>query len=507
MPTDSFVPIRRLLVTIASYGTASDKYLHRLISEYRSMRFHTHIVVLSNVEKSLPDGVEVRTGLPTKNPWSLPWAHKKVLAERVNDYDLFIYTEDDILITQRNIDAFLEVSKELQETEIPGFLRYENGPNATRSYINLHGHYHWEPSSVCERGAYTFAFLTNEHSGCYLVTRKQLQHAIHTGRYLLPPHQGKYDLACTAATDPYTVCGFRKLICISHLEDFLVHHLPDKYTGPEFDPSEQAFVQQLQALMNIRGDKTKQFSLVKSETNLPAAKYSKQRDEEARDDLLNLLPKSVRKILSVGSGWGRTERWLARKGFNVTAIPLDGVVGACLEGRGIKLAYGDLHTARETLDGEIFDCVLLSNILHLFPNPETSLCMFADLLDQGGCVLVVTPNVATIQNQLYRLLGKPGYRKLNRFEQSGVQFVSVGRVREWFNKSGFVVEKLSWVATPRFEKIVSQNRRMIGPLFASEMIVLGSRSEFAKSAGTVRTRQFQSLEPNKKQTAMSQQGA
>lgn len=483
--TGSFDLGHRLLVAIASYGMAGNKYLARLIDEYRSMSLDPHIVVVSNVQKSLPRGVELKIGLPTRNPWSLPWAHKKVLAERVNDYDLFIYSEDDTLITQKNIEAFLRVSTALSETEIPGFMRYENGPNGARNYVNLHGHYHWDPDSVCRRGPYTLAFLTNEHSACYLLTRKQLQRAMDTGHYLVPPHQGRYDLACTASTDPYTVCGFRKLICVSHLEDFLVHHLPDKYTGPEFRPSDQGLDKQVRALVTSRSDRAKPVSLLETETKLPAAMYSKQYDEAVREELFNLLGPSVHRLLSVGSGWGKAERWLEQKGLKVTALPLDSVVGACLEGSAINVLYGDLCTARKKLEGSTFDCVFFSNILHLVPSPETVLRNYAQLLDPGGYILVLTPYVATAKNKLYGLLKKPGYRDLRCFKESGVQFVTKGTVRKWFATAGVAIETVKWAATPRFENIVRLGHGFFGPMFAAEMIVLGKKNGYEPSGGAV----------------------
>ena len=62
-------------------------------------------------------------------------------------------------------------------------------------------------------------------------TQRQLRKAIRSGGFLVEPHEWKYDLLCTAATDPYTQCGFTKLIPISHLDDFTVHHLTNKYVG------------------------------------------------------------------------------------------------------------------------------------------------------------------------------------------------------------------------------------------------------------------------------------
>jgi 2-polyprenyl-3-methyl-5-hydroxy-6-metoxy-1,4-benzoquinol methylase len=472
----------RLLVAIASYGKAGDKYLPRLIEEYRSMRFDSHIVVLSNVKKIVPDGVEICIGLPTRNPWSLPWAHKKLFSERVNSYDLFIYSEDDILITQNNIEAFLDVSEVLPEMEIPGFLLYESARNGARNYVNLHGHFHWNPSSVCNSGPYTFAFLTNEHSACYLLTRKQLQRAIDSGYYLRPPRTGKYDLACTASTDPYTVCGFRKLICISHLGNFLVHHLPDKYTGPEFEPLEQNFDAQLRALMRIGTMEDKPSSLVETETRLPGARYSKGRDEPEREELLGLFPRAGGRVLSVGTGWGKAERWLEQKGLQVTAVPLDSVVGACLEGGRITVVYGDLFTACERLEGQNFDCLFFSNILHLVPKPEELLRRYARLLRPGGSILLVTPNIATAKNKLWASLRKPGYRELRLFGEGGVQFVSIRRVRSWFATAGLSIKSVKWAATRRFESIVRLSPELFGPMFGSEIIVLG-KTQDAESTG------------------------
>jgi SAM-dependent methyltransferase len=468
--------VRRLLVAIASYGTGGNQYLTRLIDEYQRMSFDVHIVVLSNVAKTLPRGVELRVGMPTSDPWSLPFAHKKVLADGLNDYDLFIYSEDDTLLTERNIEAFLDVSDVLPEDEIAGFLRYENSPKGVRNYISLHGHYHWDPESVCQRGPYTFAYHTNEHSACYLLTKKQLQAAINTGHYLVRPYHGKYDLACTASTDPYTTCGFRKLICISRLDDFLVHHLPDKYTGAEFTACEQAFDKQVETLLAIGSSGKEPIPLLKNtETSLPAAMYSKQYDEPARKEVLDVIPGSAQSVLSVGSGWGKTEKSLQEKGLQVSALPLDPVIGACLRGNGVELLCGDISTVPKKLASRKFDCLLLSNILHLLPEPETVLRVYAELLAPGGYVVLVTHNVATLKNRLLGFLGKPGYRLLPNFKESGVQYVSLKSVKKWFASAGLTLETVKWTATPRFERLVRRGPDILRQTFGSEIIALGRK--------------------------------
>ena len=474
--TEKSIAPRKLLVAIASFGTGGNKFLEQLIAQYQAMPLDVDVVVLSNINKTLPPGVELLVGMPTNDPWSLPFAHKKLFVDRANDYDLFIYSENDTPITLRNIEAFLEVSEVLPENEIAGFFRYEASSLGVRNYINLHGHYHWDPTSVCRRGPYVFASLTNEHSACYLLTQRQLRRAIDSGGFLTAPHQGKYDLACTAATDPYTVCGFRKLVCISRLEDFLVRHLPDKYTPDGFSKHEQEFDRQIQALLEIGDCKRVSVPLLQAETRLPAAWYSKEYDEALRTEAVTLLPSSVRTVLSVGAGTGKTEKFWSKNGLRVTAIPLDSVIGATLEGGEIQVVHGGLAESIEALHDRKFDCVYLSNVLHLMPDPQRILNDLARLLAPGGCVLIITPNMNTLKNFVNRALSKPGFRELGNFELSGAQFVSPGVLKRWLKNAGCRLEHIKWMARPRFAKFIKLNAGIFGPLFGHEVIALARKN-------------------------------
>lgn len=219
----------KILVAIANYGTKNAAYAKRLIAEYRSMSFAVDVVVLCEASKGFGSDVAELVGLPTKDPWSLPFAHRKLFVENAANYDLFIYTEDDTLIREDNIRAFLRASEKLPEDLLPGFIRYEIYPNGSRNYPEIHGPFHWEPGSVASFGEYVYADLSNDHSACYMLTRQQLKRAIHSGGFAVSPHSGRYDLLCTAATDPYTQCSFSRVICLSHLPEFELHHLPNAY--------------------------------------------------------------------------------------------------------------------------------------------------------------------------------------------------------------------------------------------------------------------------------------
>src|ERR1700730_17320409 len=218
----------RVLAAIANYGTGHRQNLDRLIAEYHSMPWHVDVVVLSNIPKTISPRVEVRVGLPAKNPWSLPFAHRSLFGERRDAYDLFIYSEDDRLVQASNIEAFLTASRILRPNEIPGFMRTETDVDGNAYVSSMHGYYRWDPSDLIARGGELFAPFTNDHAACYLITRDQLAGAIESGGFLVPPYEGRYDMLCTAATDVYTRCGLKRYLSISRLADFLLPHLPNK---------------------------------------------------------------------------------------------------------------------------------------------------------------------------------------------------------------------------------------------------------------------------------------
>jgi 2-polyprenyl-3-methyl-5-hydroxy-6-metoxy-1,4-benzoquinol methylase len=456
----------RLLVAIANYGYSNDRYMARLVREYRSMSLDVDIVVLSNIEKNVVEGVELVIGLPSKDPWSLPFAHKQIFADRLNDYDLFLYSEDDTLVTERNIRAFLRATDFVHEDEIPGFLRFEEDPSG-RNYPEIHGHFHWDTTSVRSRGEYVAAFCTNEHAACYLLTRAQLKRAIDSGGYLVEPHRGKYDLLCSAATDPYTQCGLQKLICVSHVDDFLVHHLPNKYVGSRFGIREEEFRRQIRVLLKMGRNGDRPASLFSTETKLIDGLYSKDYYELPRPELESIIPSSVRTVLSIGCGWGATEAWLAEKGFEVTAVPLDPLIPGGAASAGVEIACADFATARRELANRKFDCLLLMNVLHLVDDPVALLTSFKELLSETSIIVSLVPNMASLQGRRTRAELRQPLAGISS-ELSGANFVSHKVVRKWFYAAGAKLRKTINILPPRAQDLSKVTLGLADAFLSSE---------------------------------------
>ncbi len=457
----------KILVAIASWGTKNDTYLARLIQEYRSMSFDVDVVVLSNLPKLVGPKAEVfLVDLTGKNPASLPFAHKKIFAEHLNDYDLFIYSEDDILITESNIRAYLKACAALEGNEIPGFFRFERGTDGQINYPDVHGPFHWDCQSVRCRKGHVFASFTNEHSACYMLTQDQLKRAIASGGFLVEPHCGKHDIICSAATDPYTQCGFEKVIGISQLEDFVVHHLPNTYVGSPVGVGESELRSQIQFLVQIAQNGHPPISLFPVESKLMYRRFSKDCYEKAQREIIDLIPHGTRTLLSIGCGWGATEAMLVEQGLRVVAVPAAPVFASSPRAKGVEIVEGDVATIQKKLDGQQFDCLLLLDVLHLVQNPSAVMLAFAPLLRVGATVIVRVP-MALRLSTIYRVIrgGQP-FRELGNYEKTGINFISRRIVRRWFEKAGLRMERVSSEISSTVSNAPRPLQRILNPLRA-----------------------------------------
>ena len=464
----------RVLVAIASFGEKNLEFLRKIICGYRNMAMDVHLVVNSEAPKNLDAGVKVIVGLPARNPHSLPFAHKRIFLENIDRYDLFVYSEDDIGVKEQSIHAFLRVTADLEPDEIAGHFRYEIGQDGTVYLPDVQEQFHWKPESVRRRGSYTVAEFTNEHAGFYMLTQSQLRRAIASGGYLCSPYEGRYGMLETAATDPYTCCGFRKVICISALDEFLIHHMPNRYVGVMGIPL-TAFREQIQTLSDIQNGICQATRLCEVEPKVLQRNWFKSYYGDPDQELLRLVPNDAATILSVGCGWGATEVKLKLRGSRVTALPLDSVIGASVASQEIEVVSGTLAECSRSLSGRRFDCVLMSNLLHLLPDPWSVLREYANLVGKGGVFIIAGYNFDFLPHLLKRRVGIGDYRKLRDFNQSGIHPQGIAMVKREIQHAGFRIECLRWFDAVLPQRLVHL-RHWPGQLTKRNWIIKARRS-------------------------------
>jgi SAM-dependent methyltransferase len=434
------------------------------------MPFAVDIVVISEAEKCLGPDVEVMVVRPLPDPLQLPWHHRRLFADRRDDYDLYIYSEDDMLITQHSVDAFLEATNVLEADELAGFMRIESGADGTSHCLDVAGPYRWLPESVRTRGGDTYAVFTTEHSACFFLTREQLRKAIDSGGFRVEPHANRYDLLIEAATDPYTRCGFTKVVNVSRLPSFQLQHLSNRYATDNGGSVVEQWIPQadmdlLTTALQDPVNRTGTGPLIPPETRVPRLRWSKNLYDRPDADLLDVIGRDPGDVLVVGCGWGRTEGELVDLGARVTALPIDPVLGAAAAARGVEVLCGELDSAPATLQDRAFDTVVFPWVLHLLPDPAAVLKRFAGLARPGGNVVIAVPNLADLGTTIRRV-GQAlraerrgvnvsplfAYRLLGSYDRSGVQVTSGARLRRWVAAAGLDLQDIRRIVPGRRER-------------------------------------------------------
>lgn len=457
----------KVLVAIASYGTKNEHFLHRLLDEYRSMELDVDVVVLSERPRALGTDVEVQVGLPSDDPKSLPFAHRALMAERADGYDLFVYSEDDTLIRQRNLEAFLEVAELLPDDVVPGFMRYELDDAGQASYSSVHSCFHWDPASAARHGGETFAHFTNHHSACFVLTRPHLKRAIQSGGFVVAPHRGESSMLVTAATDPYTQCELRRVICASRIDDFLLHHLPNVYLG-RLGVDEQAFRTMLQGVDDVATGRRTADRLINPVATLPGLEWNLSFYPALDPDLQPSIPSEVDSALVLGCRSGLAERSGLGPSCRIVGIPQDEIIAAMARTYGIETCSPNLDRALAELDGARFDCLLALDVLHRLPDPVGALRRLSDHLAPGASLVATVPNLRRA-----RLSGLVRRRPLPapaRFATWGVHPTTPRVLCQWLRAAGFASIRIDYLHGGALAGLGGLALRITGPVLGRAVV-------------------------------------
>ncbi|MDJ0556779.1 MAG: methyltransferase domain-containing protein, partial [Microcoleaceae cyanobacterium MO_207.B10] len=379
-----------------------------------------------------------------------------------------------------------EVTSYLPEDHVVGFMRYEYGVDNKVYMPDIHASFHWWPDSVQKFGSYTLAEFSNKHAGSYLLTRSSLKIAINSGKYSIEPERSRNGILESAASDlfEYWGCGLKKLICISHLDQFLIHHMPDKYVGKLGILKDDLEVQ-IQALMGTTQDCVLfPGSLFQTETKLLWRRFDKSYYPLSNQQIIQMIGSGSKRILSVGCGYPETELELQNKGHEVIAIPLDAIIAVNANAKAIKTVVPNFEEAINSLSSQRFDYIIFDEILPHLQEVETVLVQFAKLLKNHGSIIATMLNGKSTRIQ-YPLKGKyhpksgpslnpflplePASDNFNNFKALGLHLTNEKIARNWFQNSGLKVKRVTYYIPPIFRKSywlsLGLQKRQIAPSF------------------------------------------
>jgi hypothetical protein len=134
---------------------------------------------------------------------------------------------------------------------------------------------------------------------------------------------------------------------------------------------------------------------------------------------------------------------------------------------------------------------LLSNILHLVPDPIEILSSFSGLLTKESQVVALVPNLLGLPVLWHQFRGlRPNAQggssatvsnplrlaDLASYEKTGVHFTSHAVVRKWFRQAGLTTERLVDILPPPAQRASRATLGLLDSLLASELLAVARKN-------------------------------
>jgi len=236
----------KLLISLATYGDKNFKYLNSVIDEYKSYKNYD---ITINVHGTIP---LPRISLPENdinfinhvNPANTVFFHREEFVNEKDNYDLFLFSEDDILIKEEAIDTYIKYDKLLPINYCLGFVRYEKyTDDEDFHFIDLWPsvHTYITSKSICIEGNWYFSFL-NVHQSCWILNKDKLKYSINNSEFATNNNLELKTGLESAASGIYSGWshgskGVINKVYTKNIDDLkkcLIHHMPNRHLNGEY---------------------------------------------------------------------------------------------------------------------------------------------------------------------------------------------------------------------------------------------------------------------------------
>jgi hypothetical protein len=228
----------KILVSITSYHKDKEKYLSKILRSYEdisvTLECKIDIILSTNYEFKFDYSgniMHITTNYVYDSFWEYTWQNKKMIFSIYSDYDYIIESDDDILISEKNIVQYIKL-KNIDENYIPGFLVTERGSDNIE-YIQsiLYGNTVGQLNTINNK---LFFIPRNLHSACYMIDKQRMSDFLLSNENsTIPRSLNSYDCACTSVCEVYFY--YKKVIEIDEINNHTVNHLPNKYINGKYD--------------------------------------------------------------------------------------------------------------------------------------------------------------------------------------------------------------------------------------------------------------------------------
>jgi len=267
----------KILVALVSYGTNQDKfsfnlhkrnyfnqdnYMFTVLNEWNNIdttkyEVDLKLYITDDVDISKYSNIKVEKLIYNSNITDLlTWQYRDLFIKEKNNYNLFIYNENDMLITQRHIDTLLDITPNLPKRSAVGFLRYEEY-EGKKYLIDFSFGPKEKIQLVKEVGDDVLVSPVNTNQSCHILTKEQLNLLIDDNLYtptndnprkyfkdgsshpnttewwnknfFQGDKRGYIRCKTSSASEPYSIGRLLRYISINNYDNLLIHHLSNDY--------------------------------------------------------------------------------------------------------------------------------------------------------------------------------------------------------------------------------------------------------------------------------------
>lgn len=177
---------------------------------------------------------------------------------------------------------------------------------------------------------------------------------------------------------------------------------------------------------------------------------------------LRRIPDGSR-VLEIGCAGGHVTRALRDRGCHVTAVERDAGLAEAARAHADAMIAADVEAPAffETLADEVFDVILLGDVLEHLVRPGNLLRGLKERLRPSGWIVASMPNVAHASVRLALLHGEFRYRDYGLLDATHLRFFTADSLAELFDESGYEVCDVEKVRLGFFDTEITIDPAMV----------------------------------------------
>jgi SAM-dependent methyltransferase len=162
-----------------------------------------------------------------------------------------------------------------------------------------------------------------------------------------------------------------------------------------------------------------------------------------RIDILELMPKGVKRILDLGCGEGFTgyeaKRLTDAEVIGVEIVP---EIAALARARLDHVICADIEELKLDFPDGNFDCILCGDIFEHLKDPWAVLQKIKAKLAVGGVVIASFPNIQYVTAVLKILRDKFEYEEFGILDNTHLRFFTLHTIKKMFREQGFNIRMI-----------------------------------------------------------------